>query len=197
MMKKNNKGLSLVELIVVIALMAVLIGIGTFSFSLLFGTQAKACAQNVSGMLNETKTGCMSRYDETMTLSYRTATDADKAVTSDGYYSEKKIYSINNDAQPFEMYTDDGGVKKTISEIRKMGTSRVVITVELSDGTSFELGQTESITISFNRSSGALDKIIVNGTQKDAYLTKMTFQSGRRTFTITMVQETGKHTLQG
>ena len=169
-MRKNNKGLSLVELIVVIALMAVLIGIGALSFSLLFGTQAKACAQNVSGILNETKTGCMSRYDETMTLSYRkklpdTDPAYEKAVTSDGYYSENFVSTIGSSAQ--EVPVGD-------SAIRRMGSSRVVIHVYLSDG-----------------------KIIVNGTEKDAYITKMTFSSGLRTFTITMVPETGKHTLQG
>ncbi len=188
MMKKNNKGLSLVELIVVIALMAVLIGLTTLSISLLFGTQAKACAQNVSGMLNETKTGCMSRYDETMTLSYRPKTDPDEAIISDGYYSENFVSTIGSNAQ--EMPVGD-------SQIRKMGTSRVVITVYLTDGSSFELGQTEKITISFKRASGAFDKVVVNGTEKDAYIDKMTFQSGLRTFTITMVPETGKHTLQG
>ena len=73
----------------------------------------------------------------------------------------------------------------------------MVITVELSDDTSFELGETESITISFKRSTGALDKIMVNGIEKDAYLKELTFQSGLRTFTITMIPETGKHTLQG
>lgn len=192
-MRKNNKGLSLVELIVVIALMAVLIGIGALSFSLLFGTQAKACAQNVSGILNETKTGCMSRYDETMTLSYRkklpdTDPAYEKAVTSDGYYSENFVSTIGSSAQ--EVPVGD-------STIRRMGSSRVVIHVYLSDGTDFEMGETESITVSFKRDSGAFDKIIVNGTEKDAYITKMTFSSGLRTFTITMVPETGKHTLQG
>ena len=192
-MRKNNKGLSLVELIVVIALMAVLIGIGALSFSLLFGTQAKACAQNVSGILNETKTGCMSRYDETMILSYRkklpdTDPAYEEAVTSDGYYSENFVSTIGSSAQ--EVPVGD-------SAIRRMGSSRVVIHVYLSDGTDFEMGETESITVSFKRDSGAFDKIIVNGTEKDAYITKMTFSSGLRTFTITMVPETGKHTLQG
>lgn len=196
-MKKNNKGLSLVELIVVIALMAVLIGMSTLSISLLFGTQAKACAQNVSGMLNETKTGCMSRYDETMTLSYRPKTDPDEAITSDGYYTESQIYSIDKNATAFPITKEEDGVKKPVTEIRKMGTSRVVITVYLTDGTSFEMGETEKITVSFKRASGAFDKVIVNGTEKDAYIDKMTFRSGLRTFTITMVPETGKHTLQG
>ena len=187
-MKQNNKGLSLVELIVVIAIMAVVIGIGALSFNLLFGTQAKSCAQKVSGMLNETKTGCMSRYDETMILSYRTA-GSDPAITTAGYYTENKLYTIDKDATSVE----------TGSEIRKMGGSRVVITVYMADGSSFVLGQNNKVTISFDRASGAFDKAttVVDGSNGSGYIDKITFQSGLRTYTITMVQETGKHTLQG
>ena len=135
----------------------------------------------------------MSRNDETMTLSYRkklpdTDPAYEEAVTSDGYYSENFVSTIGSSAQ--EVPVGD-------SAIRRMGSSRVVIHVYLSDGTDFEMGETESITVSFKRDSGAFDKIIVNGTEKDAYITKMTFSSGLRTFTITMVPETGKHTLQG
>ena len=188
-MKQNNKGLSLVELIVVIAIMAVVIGIGTFSFSLLFGTQAKSCAQKFSGMLNETKTGCMSRFDETMTLAYRLK-GSDPAITSNGYYAENRIYTINKDAV---------SVAASDTELRRMGSGRVVITVYLTDGSSFELGEDNSITISFDRATGAFDETtaVVGGSSVTGYIKEMTFQSGLRTFTITMVQETGKHTLQG
>ena len=194
-MRQNNKGLSLVELIVVIAIMAVVIGIGTVSFQLLFGTQAKACAQKFSGMLNETKTGCMSRYDETMVLSWRKrlpSTDPayEPAIISDGYYTENTIYTIKKDATPIEAGD---------TEFRKMGGGRVVIKVYMTGVPVFELAEGNSITISFDRASGAFDKAeaVVNGSIYTGYIEKMTFQSGLRTFTIEMVQETGKHTLQG
>lgn len=192
-MRKNNKGLSLVELIVVIALMAVLIGIGGFSFSLLFGTQAKACAQNVSAKLNETKTGCMSRYNEEMTLSYRYATDTDEAIKSDGYYAENWMWTMNKAGNE---------VKASDSEIRKMGSSRVVIEVYmtgLSGPFNLNEGSGNSVTVSFDRASGAFEeaKATVNGVDCTGYIEKITFQSGLRTYTITMVPKTGKHTLQG
>jgi len=193
-MRQNNKGLSLVELIVVIALMAVLIGIGGFSFTLLFGTQAKACAQNVSAKLNETKTGCMSRYDETMMLAYRYATDPDDAITSDGYYTENAVSTINKSGN---VVSASGS-----TEIRKMGSSRVVIEVYMTGMSGpFNLseGSGNSITISFDRASGAYEETvaIVGGVTHMGYIEKITFQSGLRTYTITMVPETGKHTLQG
>jgi len=185
-MKQNDKGYTLVELVVIFAILAVMIGITSLSLSFLFGTQAKECAQKVSSQLDETKTGSMSRYDEKMKLSYRIK-GSDAAVTSDGYYAENAVYSIDKNAGSYEL---------TSPEIKKMGSGRVEITVELSNGDSFVLGQDQSIIISFDRSTGALDPIIKNDVQLNAYLKKITFAGGARTYTITMVAETGKHTLE-
>lgn len=191
-MKQDNRGFSLVELIVVIAIMAIMIGVGILSISLLFGTQARGCAQKVSSMLNETKTGCLSRFDETMTLTHCTkGQDGNKAFTADGYYAINKVYTINKDADRVPIGNDDS------AQVRSMGSANVVITVYLSDGSSFELGTDKEITISFDRSTGAFDPVIVDGTQTSNFIQKMTFASGARTYTITMVQETGKHTLEG
>lgn len=191
-MKQDNRGFSLVELIVVIAIMAIMIGVGILSISLLFGTQARGCSQKVSSMLNETKTGCLSRFDETMTLTYCTkGQDGNKSFTTDGYYAISKIYTINKNGDRVPVGNNSS------TEVRSMGSGNVVITVYLSDGSSFELGTDKEITISYDRSSGAFDPVIVDGSQTSNYIEKITFTSGTRTYTITMVKETGKHTLEG
>ena len=188
-MKRDNRGLSLVELITVIAILSIMVGIGVYSLSLLFGTQAKGCAQNVSGMLNETKTGCLSRFNETMTLGYYTK-GSDPAIVSDGYYTENKVYTINKNAESIQI---------TGSEYRKMGSRNVVIKVFLSSNPTHgvELGTANSFSISFDRSTGALEPAIWNGVQLTDYIEKITFSSGSRTYTISLVQETGKHTVTG
>ena len=99
-MKKDNKGFSLVELIVVIAIIAVFIGILVLSLSVLFGVQARECAQKISGQMSETKAGSMSRFDETMNLKYVGKTPPD--YPTDGYYVEKSIYSIKSDASSLQ-----------------------------------------------------------------------------------------------
>ena len=78
-----------------------------------------------------------------------------------------------------------------------MGSGKVIITVYLSDGSSFALEQDKKITISYDRSTGAFEPVIVNGAQTVHYVDKITFASGTRTYTITMVKETGKHVLEG
>lgn len=191
-MKQDNRGLSLVELIVVIAIMAIMVGVGILSISLLFGTQARGCAQKVSSMLNETKTGSLSRFDETMTLTYCVKNqDGNKAFTTDGYYAINQIYTIDKNAVRMPIGTADS------AEVRSMGSGKVIITVYLSDGSSFALEQDKKITISYDRSTGAFEPVIVNGVQTVHYVDKITFASGTRTYTITMVKETGKHVLEG
>jgi len=44
-MKKNNKGFSLIELIVVIAIMSIMVGFLVVSLSTVFGTKARECAE--------------------------------------------------------------------------------------------------------------------------------------------------------
>lgn len=198
-MKQDNRGLSLVELIVVIAIMAIMIGVGILSISLLFGTQARGCAQKVSSMLNETKTGCLSRYNETMTIAYRTkGQDEEPAYTADGYYAINRIYTIKKEGNKIKPVPVGGDGS---AEIRALGSGKVVIMVYLSDGSSFELGTDKYVTISYNRSTGAFAPVIVGNasgeTQTDDYIDKITFSSGARTYTLTMVQTTGKHTVEG
>lgn len=58
---KNNKGYSLVELIIVIAIIAVL-GLGaTWSIALIFGANAKTCANDIVGAISECKIMTMTK----------------------------------------------------------------------------------------------------------------------------------------
>ena len=52
---RDDKGFSLVELVVVIAIMAVMGGVLIYSFSLVTGQEARQCASNLSTALNKAK----------------------------------------------------------------------------------------------------------------------------------------------
>ena len=185
MMKNKNQGFSLVELIVVIGIMAVMIGIVGFSLSFLFSTEAKQAVQKVSGQLNETKTGAMSRYDEEMTLSYKTK-DTAAAIPSDGYYVKRENWTIMN--------TTNLDKKSMGTEIRKVASKKVVITVCYDASSSIELGETHSLTISYDRASGALENAILDG--NPITLSEIKFKSGLKEYSIAFTPETGKHVIQ-
>ena len=73
-MEKNNKGYSLVELIIVIAIMALLTGTVFFSINMIFGAGAKACANDIKEALAENKVTAMGKSGARVEI-YRDASD--------------------------------------------------------------------------------------------------------------------------
>jgi len=180
-MEKNNKGFSLIELVVVIAIMAILVGLIVVSLSSVFGTKALECAEKVSAKIDSVKTGSVSLYNETMVLKYDT----------DGYYTECGVFTIDKYAN---------SVAASNPEIRKVGAKNVVVKAYTTNGAEYNVAS-DNITISFDRSSGAFAQarvnniLLVDGSGVPLYFEKITFSAGSRTYTIEMIPETGKHTL--
>lgn len=72
---KNNKGYSIQELIVVIAIMAILVGGLTLSVSILIGWDAKECAEEIENHLNHVRTNALSKVSAEMRLTRDGVTD--------------------------------------------------------------------------------------------------------------------------
>ena len=179
-MEKNDKGFSLIELVVVIAIMAILVGLIVVSLSTVFGTKALECAEKVSAKIDSVKTGSVSLYNETMELKYDT----------DGYYTECGVFTIDKNAN---------SVAASDPEIRKVGAKNIVVKAYTTNGAEYNVAS-NYITISFDRSSGAFAPAQVNGAvvmdgTTPLYFDKITFSAGNRTYTLQMVPETGKHSI--
>lgn len=190
-MKNNNKGFSLIELIVVIAIMSIMVGFLVVSLSTVFGTKARECAEKVSAKIDSVKTGSVSLYNETMILQYHD--DSEDGYSSDGFYTDCCVYTIDKNAN---------SVAASEPEIRKVGAPNVGIKVYTSDGNSFDLDSSTGITISFDRSTGAFKPAmthdgtgILDASNNPVYFEKITFSAGGRTYKIEMVPETGKHSV--
>lgn len=207
MIRKNNKGFSLVELIVVLAIMAVMIGIGGFTLSLMIGGEAKQAATKLNAQLNDVKTGAMSRYDEYMIVSYvDVASYADKktaaadGVPESGFYVDKHMATIRDTSSIRQDITAD-------TEKARIGSATVKMTVVTSGGsyvlTSPKIsGDVDAVRIGYDRATGKLSDVYV-GTASDlttggtnaGQIQEITFEGGSKTYTITFVSETGKHKL--
>lgn len=186
-MKKNNNGFSLVELMVVIAIMAILMGFASYSFGLIFSSSAKECAQKLSSQLYETRTGSMCRYGEELTIYYHKNSGSGDEYT-DGYYIQRATYTIKNDGTQ-ELLSD--------KETKKIASSRVKITAYLEgDSTPITINNATSIAISYQHSSGAFDYGIIDGVPTSYYFEKIVIESGNKVYTIKMVPETGKHSIE-
>ncbi|GEM_PF-3466781 len=211
----DNKGLSIVELIVVIAIMAVLIGLLGMSLSALFGTEASQAARKTEAQLNDAKTGAMTRAAEYMVIRYididvdidgdgdidgeDQETMAKFGVDRSGFYAEKHISTLTNSDSSLKK--DYGGVEYT-----RIASSKVTIKVGdteiLSDGSN-------GVKIEYDRRTGRLydaDFVTADGKASatgvdtssptsSMELTKMTFKAGMRTYEIDFDPVTGRHTI--
>ena len=212
-LNKDDRGLSIVELVIVIAIMAILLGVLGLSINMLIGAEARQAAKKMDAQLNDIKTGAMTRASEYLILRYIDVDAEDKdtqkemaelGIDKAGYYCEKHIATItnadNNSPDPSSgtgIKVDYGGVEYT-----RIGSKRVTITVndtELSDA------GTDGIYIEYDRRTGRLEDVRfvgITGSNKaptfsegsSEALNTITFESGFAHYEIEFDPETGRHT---
>jgi len=175
-MKKDNKGFSLVELIIVVAIMAVLTGFIFFSFSLLTGQEARQCAVNLSTALDKEKNYALTRSG---------TADCYLEITkeTDGYYAA--YYAPKN-----ALVDGTGSGDFVLLDKEKIGKQRVSISCEINGSTVVLTGS--PLRITYNRITGAFKNVSAGGSSGSCE--KITVELGR-TYEFTLYPATGKHTL--
>mgnify|MGYP004624560073 FL=1 len=133
MKQKNNKGFTLVELIVVISIFTILLGILEPSVSSIFSYRAKRAANSIVAALDKTKTEAMNRLVGEMVLER----------TDDGYYVS---YYLDRGKQ-------SGIVKEQAEKIAPKNTLISYTTTENTMGTEMQLG--DKLIFTFNREDGS------------------------------------------
>lgn len=179
-LKKNNKGLSLVEMIIVIAIMAVMVGMVSVGFGMVSTRPVTQCAQNMEICLNRCRTHTMGKTNGFVAF---------YAETDGSVYMVEKLGFSNYDLNDS---SDCGAVNYTKRLIGKKG-------VEVSCGT-FDLianhGTDNAIIFEFDRSDGSLkacgtlnsDDGSINSKPAEIIVKKGT----RKTYTIEVQKLTGK-----
>ncbi len=134
---KNNKGYSLIELIIVLAIMSVLGGTITFSYSMVANKAATQCAKNIQLSVEKSRVSAMGKNNARIT-----------------------IYSLG-DAGIYMKEETNYGLGSATSVVTKIGKKGVDVYYEVG-GAKVALDGT-GIVIEFNRSDGSL-KTIKHGT---------------------------------
>lgn len=121
-MRKNQKGFSLVELIVVIAIMAILTTVGLLSFSIVSGRQVIGCAKEIESYISQTKVQALSRASAKLEI----------FVKSDGVYVnlsvEGRDVKVGKSGIQVKYKTTDG------AEVSLTESERLVISFDRSSG---------------------------------------------------------------
>lgn len=170
-MKRNNRGMSLVEVIIVVAILSIVAGGITIGVGFITGKPADECANKLRAALQSNRTTTMGKLS-----------------------AELLIYGNTDGVWVVEVI--DGTAKTPV----KIGSSGVGIKIETSDGmvsslntetpTSESLPNTP-LRISFNRSSGAFNPLPGGG-----YCTEIVISKGNTVKTLKLYYLTGKIELQ-
>lgn len=203
---RDNRGLSLVELIVVIAIMAVMLVAGGFTIAMLTGAEAKQAANKLSAQLNDAKTGAMSRAAEELELKFIGSSDLSSydGLHKTGFYAIKTVKTISKSSTE-EQYTvtvtkdgTSGGEADTESD--RIASGKVKITLTL-DGTAKVLtgaggtGDVSGVIISYDRGTGKLNKVKDSAGNPLGELEKITFECGSKKIDMEFQSDSGMHTI--
>ena len=194
--EKKNRGFTLVEITVVLAIFAILLAVLVPSLDPVAGFRANRAAISIGAALDRTKTEAMYRLVGEMKLSW----------TSDGYY--------------ISYYLDRGKTGVREEQPEKIASGRMKISYTDSNGTTVKLREdgTNELILTYDRSTGGflpiqsrvweqkdILKMLSDGedipldrpeNSTQPYCEKITVHGvGQRTRIITLFQDTGKYTI--
>lgn len=180
---RDNKGYSLVEIVVIVAIITVVGGLLGYTFTMVLNQQAKECVNNISTSLDKAKNYALTRSGSSnafMELSRET--DGDYII---------RHWVPNSPVDPMS------GNK--MLEEKVVGSGTVRITCKLQGGSAYEITDAQSIRIYFNRVTGAYEmaEIVDTGGAVVAtdYCTLIEVVRGAW-YNVTLTIPTGKHRIE-
>ncbi len=168
-MKNNNKGFSLVELLVVVAILSVLAVGTTLSYRAVRSADVRKAASTFEEMMKSVRTECMGKAETHYLYVYK---------ESDGYYyviSSTKSSSLTQ--------------IKSMSGVQKLCAKSIDISCETESG-SDSITTGTYVTIYFEKGTGKV-KYSCNGTD-GGNLTGVVVKRGSKTSNVIVAYETGK-----
>ncbi len=141
--KLNNKGTTLIEVIIVVAIMTVMISGAIIAFTVLHSGNVKNASRTSKSLLEKTRTSTMSVVAEEW-----------------AFVIEKKEES--HMAYITKVYKDEEGNKQTEKQEETDIGERVSTTV-IVDGTETKLNNNDVLKVKFDPSSGSVSSVEING----------------------------------
>lgn len=196
-MKKNdNRGLSLVELIICIAIISILVGMFISSMNYVGNSQARALANSIKTAVGQARIQTMGKY-ETFLYIYRNDSDKKyyketwRKANEEGFVREKTELLGKN--RPTVTYYVNGEPSGTSHTIEGNPSDGLLISFDRTNGKEIS----KSITGSSFKDSEGNNITLVTGNDKSMPSTsvscnKIEVSYGTRVYEIEIIPETGK-----
>ena len=183
---KRNEGFSLVELIVVIAILAILSTATVAGTGMLTGWNINKCVEMLDGGFSETRVSAMSKSAAYLTIT-RDA-EGNYYMEMTGGAREK----IASDDLSITYATQAEGSTVTIEGVEITETDPLILTYDRASGAF--LPMVESYDIDANQRTFVTS---VEGTNvSNVYCTSLEISAGDKSVTIRLVKSTGKHSIE-
>lgn len=176
---KDNRGFSLVEIMVAIAIIGVLIGASVLSINMVTRANVDKGMKLVTDGMSKLQTECLSKSKPTYMFIYQDSSDGDYYMK----YSKTlhtSVSDIMSDSQEAEMIEDDNVVLYYIIEKQENGIN----SINLISGNNF-------VAITYNKGDSSVIAY-ANGSTKLSTLIRIEAGAGDKEAYVNIAYETGK-----
>lgn len=184
---RDNKGFSLLELIITIAILGVLITFGLSKTQVIFGYNAQEAYKKTMSAISAGKVQALSKSK--LTSNSISVKECVNAPAGSGSHVNEMVYTV--------IYKDGNSIytktyvcgKAIVEDGEKIGGKGVVISYTLDGGTQVALGDGEAngLMLSFDRSTGGFLP-----SESNKYVREIHVSGGTREYVITLLPKTGK-----
>lgn len=173
-LKLNNKGATLIELIIIIAIIAVLVSGSIVAFTVLNSSNLKQAVRTTGSYLGTARTKAMS-------------------VVADEWYFLLKQDGENCYAEVYKVYTNDDD-EQVVEKIEEKDLGVRVAASLISDDDETDIEDGDELKIKFSQSSGSVSSVDINGTEFNPTENMITirFLSGSKEMSVDLYFVSGK-----
>lgn len=170
-LNNDNRGFSLVELIIVLAMVSAIAGVAGYGFSMSNGKPAQECANKLAGAISHGRTTTMGKYRNEIIV--RKETDERLTVTED------TLIRVESD-----------GSEVRSSRRSTVGSKGVTVEYKIGSGGYTELTPGNEIRLRYDSGSGAMKKTAPG----DGYYTGFRISRAGKVWYVNLETLTGKIT---